>query len=389
LAQISGLYVHVPFCFHKCHYCDFYSIVDSQDRQAAFVDRLIGELTAASQHFGQPLQTIFVGGGTPTLLRVELWKRLLAAIHESVQLERDYEWTVEANPETLTSELVDVLIAGGVNRFSIGCQSFNSVHLKTLERWHDPRNVHRSVEILRVAGVSNFNLDLIFGIPGQSLDEWQADLDNALSLAPSHLSCYSLMYEPNTPLTQKLKAGQIQRIDEDVEAAMYEATVDRLGQAGFEHYEVSNWARVETVSNSDGASQMQNFRCRHNLLYWTNANWWPLGPGAAGHVNGLRWKNVPRLQEYLDLGPLPNIADVERLDADGRVGEELMLGLRLMNGLPISRIESLLQIGTRGASRQEAIHRHVDAGLLQIADDHLRLTRRGLLLADGILADLI
>jgi oxygen-independent coproporphyrinogen-3 oxidase len=203
LAQISGLYVHVPFCFHKCHYCDFYSIVDSQDRQAAFVDRLIGELTAASQHFGQPLQTIFVGGGTPTLLRVELWKRLLAAIHESVQLERDYEWTVEANPETLTSELVDVLIAGGVNRFSIGCQSFNPVHLKTLERWHDPRNVHRSVEILRVAGVSNFNLDLIFGIPGQSLDEWQADLDNALSLAPSHLSCYSLMYEPNTPLTDR------------------------------------------------------------------------------------------------------------------------------------------------------------------------------------------
>ena len=384
---VRGAYVHVPFCFHKCHYCDFYSIVDSRDRQPAFVDRLIAEFQAASGYVNRPLETIFVGGGTPTLLKPELWAILLQAINR--WLPRDPagtgEFTVEANPETVTDELAAILRSGGVNRVSIGCQSFNPKHLKTLERWHDPKNVHRTAAILRSAGIENFNLDLIFAIPGQTLDEWLADLDEALSLNPSHMSCYGLVYEPNTPLTVKMKAGQIQPADQDLEAEMYEATIERLAAAGFEHYEISNWARLGTP-NSNGVDSL---RCAHNLLYWTNANWWPFGPGAAGHMNGLRWKNVPRLGEYLEHGPLPPIIDAERVDEDSRIGEAFMLGLRLIDGIGLERVEELLTAGERGAARRATIDRHMWAGLLDERDDHLRLSGRGLLLADTVLSELM
>jgi oxygen-independent coproporphyrinogen-3 oxidase len=381
-SAIPGLYIHVPFCFHKCHYCDFYSIVDSRDRQDVFVDRLLAELAAVAPYLTGPVETIFIGGGTPTLLSVKLWQRLIAAIHQHVPRASMCEWTVEANPETVTSELATVLAAGGVNRISIGCQSFNPAHLQTLERWHDPSNVHRSVEILRAAGIDNINLDLIFAIPGQTLDEWLADLDEALSLRPTHLSCYGLMYEPNTPLAQKLKRGLITRADEDLEAAMYESAIERLAAAGFEHYEISNWAR------SKGRAR-PGLRCRHNMLYWSNANWWPLGPSAAGHFDGLRWKNIPRLQEYLDHGPLPHIVDAERLDDDGRIGEQLMLGLRLIEGIPRNVLDHLLATGRRAEERSAVLTNRLRDGLLEQVDGHVRLTRRGLLLCDGLLADLI
>lgn len=379
-SAVRGAYLHVPFCFHKCHYCDFYSIVDNRDRQAAFTDRLSAEIEAAGEYFNQPVETIFAGGGTPTLLEVHHWERLLPVIQRRLGPASGGEFTVEANPETVTAELAGVLVSGGVNRISIGCQTFNPRHLKTLERWHDPANVHRSVEILRSAGIGNFNLDLIFAIPGQTLDEWLADLEEALSVEPSHISCYSLMYEPNTPLTVKMKAGAIERVDPDIEAAMYEATIDRLAVAGFEHYEISNWARKEAPSSR---------RCRHNMLYWTNANWWPLGPSASGHVNGLRWKNVPRLGEYLDHGPLPPITDVERIDEDGRIGEEFMLGLRIIDGIEVDLVERLLSRGERADSRRCALAHYEDAGLLWRTGDRLHLTRRGLLVADTVLADLI
>jgi len=372
---IRGAYLHVPFCFHKCHYCDFYSIVDRHDRQEAFARRLAAELAAAKPWITQPLETIFIGGGTPTLLRADLWRDvLLPAIHANLPLLHDAEFTVEANPETVTAELAAVLVHGGVNRISIGAQSFNPTHLKTLERWHDPANVARSTSILRDAGIENLNLDLIFAIPGQSLDDWQSDLDAALAVGPTHLSCYGLTYEPNTPMTAKLRAGRFARADEPLEADMFEAAIDRLAAAGFEHYEVSNWAMV-------------GMQCRHNLLYWNNANWWPFGPSASGHVNGVRWKNVPRLGEYLDHGPWPRIVDAEQLDAAARVGEILMLRLRLRKGLDASELNELLRNDVAG--RAMAIQRHLDQGLLERADGHVRLTAAGLMLADTVLGDLI
>jgi oxygen-independent coproporphyrinogen-3 oxidase len=378
----KGVYVHVPFCMHKCHYCDFYSVVDTRGRQPAFAARLIEEIEASAPWLPRAVETVFVGGGTPTLLAAELWAGILAALTDRLAGRPQggggpaVEFTVEANPETVTEPLLAVLVGGGVNRISLGAQSFHLKHLEMLERRHDPAAVARSVGLARAAGIDNISLDLIFGIPGQSLDEWLGDLEAALALEPAHLSCYGLTYEPNTPLAARLRAGGITRVDEDLEAAMYEAAIDRLAGAGFEHYEISNWARPGR-------------RCRHNLLYWNNEQWWPLGPGAAGHVAGWRWANVPQLGDYLAGGVLPPITGVERLDDDGRVGEVLMMGLRLVEGLPLGRVESLLATGTRGPVREEAIEGHVGAALLHRSGDRLRFTRRGLLLADRVLADLI
>ena len=269
-----------------------------------------------------------------------------------------------------------VLVDGGVNRLSLGAQSFQPKQLEALERWHDPANVERSVKLARAAGIWNINLDLIFAIPGQSLNAWLADLDTAVALEPTHLSCYNLTYEPNTPMTAKMRSGGIQPVENEVEAQMYEATIERLAEAGFEHYEISNWARP-------------GYRCRHNLMYWENENWWPLGPSAAGHIAGTRWRNVPRLDAYLAKGSWPPICDVEQLDADGRVGEELMLRLRLIDGVALHRLDELLAIGQRGPQRMAAIAQHVNAGLLQRTSDRLKLTKRGLLLGDLVIADLL
>ncbi len=371
-----GLYLHVPFCFHKCHYCDFYSLVDDRGRQPAFARRLIGEMQASRPWLTGELETVFAGGGTPTLLEADLWRELLQAMGRSLRFSPGFEFTVEANPETLTAPLLDVLTSGGVNRMSIGAQSFDPRHLKTLERWHEPPSVARSVRLARAAGIGNLNLDLIFAIPGQTLEEWLTDLEAALALEPDHLSCYGLTYEPGTPLAAKLRAGAIRRVDEEIEAAMYEATAERLERAGFVRYEISNWARPGRA-------------CRHNLIYWENESWWALGPGASGHVAGVRWKNAPRLDDYLAAAALPRVVDVERLDEDGRAGEAFMLGLRLIEGLSLARVESLLALGRRGAERSRAIDRHVHGGLLERAGGRLRLSRRGLLLADQVVADLL
>lgn len=368
----ASVYVHVPFCVHKCHYCDFYSIVDNQNRQAAFVDRLVREMQASRRFFLVPIRTIFVGGGTPTLLEPALWRTLGKAMNECLPLAPDGEFTVEANPETVTPELAEALVSVGVSRVSIGAQSFDARHLQMLERRHDPRNVQRSIEIFRSAGVKNINVDLIFAIPGQTLSEWERDLQHVIALQPSHISCYGLTYEPGTAMTQRLKLGQFARADDALEAEMYELAIDRLAAAGFEHYEISNWA-------------MPSRRCRHNLAYWMNQNWWALGPSASGHVNGLRWKNVPRISDYLaGVDAFPPVIDVERVDADARAGEALMLRLRLLDGVPRDVLAQLLN-----DERRAAVERHTAAGLLEWHNDALRLTRRGLLLADTVLSDLV
>ena len=376
IAKVRGAYVHVPFCFHKCHYCDFYSVVDTRGRQEAFVDRLVEELEVCSRYLHAPLDTVFVGGGTPTLLSVDQWRRLLDVMRRCLPLQAGSEFTVEANPETVTEELAATLAGGGVNRISIGSQSFHAAHLKTLERWHDPSNVDRAVRIFRAAGIENINLDLIFAIPGQSLNDWAGDLNRALSLEPTHLSCYGLTYEPDTLMSARLSAGEIQRADEDLEAEMYEVTIDALAAAGLEHYEISNWSRPGR-------------RCRHNMLYWTNGEWWPFGPSAAGHVNGVRWKNVRRLDAYLQTRPLPPIADVEQLDIARAAGEALMLGLRLIDGLPMAAAHDLIRQTADATGRLEAIDQAISRRLLDSTDQQLRLTRAGLLLADDIIAQLI
>lgn len=368
---IEGAYFHIPFCFHKCHYCDFYSLVDTRDRQEAFTQRMLVELQSLGQIFQPRPRTIFVGGGTPTLLKPELWVKLLAELHRGFDLSRLEELTVEANPETVTPQLMSVLAEGGVNRVSIGSQSFNTDHLKTLERWHDPQTVGRAVDMARHAGIRNVNLDLIFAIPGQTLQQWLEDLRKALALEPQHLSCYSLTYEPNTPMTQKLKMGLVKRTDNALEEEMYAATIEHLTQAGYEHYEVSNFAKP-------------GHRCRHNLLYWRNSSWLAIGPSAAGHLNGVRWKNMPHLGRYLaSTGGCP-VQDVEQLDAVASVGEQLMLGFRLLEGVENAWLDSV----TTDRHRQ-ILAGYVSDGLMLRTPTHTRLSPKGLMWADSLLAELL
>jgi oxygen-independent coproporphyrinogen-3 oxidase len=407
---VRSLYIHVPFCFHKCHYCDFYSIVDTRDRQDVFVARLERELEAlAPWASGAALETIFVGGGTPSLLAPSLWERLLASLGRRFDLSRmglggGGEFTVECNPETVTAELMGALVAGGVNRVSIGAQSFDPRHLKTLERWHNPENVGRALETARTAGIRRQNVDLIFGIPGQTLEEWASDLDRALALGTTHLSCYNLTYEPNTAMTARLKRGEFAPADEDVEVEMYAHTLDRLRAAGIDRYEVSNYARPGQEA-------------RHNLAYWRQEQWLAAGPAASAHVGGHRWKNVPRLDDYLsfdDEGFAP-MMDHEAPDARRALAERIMTGLRLAEGLDSAEVMSraaglgATARGVRAAQRcgdtthrgaddgeqwhpdrlLSRVRRHIDGGHMIDSAGRWRLTDAGFLLADGIAADLM
>ncbi|MDP6541654.1 MAG: radical SAM family heme chaperone HemW [Phycisphaerales bacterium] len=374
-SEVSGAYIHVPFCFHKCHYCDFYSIIGVKDSQADFVDALEQEFKAVGPYINAPLSSIFIGGGTPTLLEGKLLTKMLRSIALNFPTTQEIEWTIEANPETITPDIARRLVDGGVNRVSIGAQSFDEDCLKALERWHTPESVGQSVEVLREAGIKNINLDLIFAIPNQTIEIVHEDLRKATELEVEHISSYALSFEPNTPLTVRQQRGDVKKIDEDLEAKMFEATMEMLTSQGFEHYEISNYAKPDK-------------ECKHNLLYWNNGNWWPFGPAAAGYVNGLRWRNVPRFSQYAKHDGLPLIEEVEFLSPSGQAGESLMLGLRLKRGIHRKRISKILSVDG-GLWRVEVLEKHIESRLIHWKDDHLCLTKRGLMLADPVIGDLL
>jgi oxygen-independent coproporphyrinogen-3 oxidase len=375
-ARYRGLYIHVPFCAHKCHYCDFYSFVDTESRAEAYVARLEAEMSAATEFVTADLETVFVGGGTPTLLRAELLQRMLVTLRSRLPLRSDAEFTVEANPETVTEAVARALVASGVTRVSLGAQSFDPALLTTLERRHDPASVARAVGTLQDAGIGSINLDLIYGIPNGTLEQWERDLARTIALNPDHISAYGLVYEPNTPLTARLRTGKIVRVAEEVEAAQCAYACQRLADAGYARYEISNWAKPGQ-------------QCRHNLLYWQNADWWALGPSGSAHASGVRWKNVPRLTDWLEAGPFSPVVDVEVLDDDTRAGEAFMLGLRLVDGLAVAIVEELIAIGARGEARRRAISAFERDGLLIRSNERLRLSERGLMIADTVLCELV
>ena len=376
--RARGLYVHVPFCFHKCHYCDFYSFVDREGRSGDYLAQLERDVDWTLARVEGEIDTVFVGGGTPTLLTADELRAFTAQVRR-FPLAAGFEWTVEANPETIDLEKARVLAAAGVNRVSIGAQSFDPRHLKTLERWHDPANVARAAGFLREAGITNFNIDLIFGIPGQTLAEWREDLARALAIGPEHLSCYGLTYEQNTAMTKRLERGEFEPCDDALEAEMYEATVDTLAAAGFARYEVSNYARAGR-------------ECRHNLVYWRNEPWWAIGPSASGFVAGHRYKVVPRLGDWLaraagdDAGQ--PVVDHEAPDEARHASEALMIGLRLAEGIGAELERRAVEIQP---ARAAVIAKAIADGLLErdAAAGRLRFTRRGMLLANEVLTELV
>lgn len=378
-AEAPGLYVHIPFCFHKCHYCDFYSITrQTPERMTQFVDLILSE---AGQWTRSPVEvrprTVFFGGGTPSLLPLEPMRRMIRGLRERFDFSRLDEWTVEANPATVSLEYCRMLREEGVDRLSFGAQSFNLTELKLLERHHDPQDVPKSVEIARKAGFSRMNVDLIYAIPGQDLASWRTSLEAAITLETPHISCYGLTYESNTAMAVRKRLGQFQAAEDSVELEMMRYTRGRLGEVGLNAYEISNYAR-------DGEA------CRHNLLYWTGGNYIGLGPAAASHVEGWRWKNRPHLGEWeraVAAGQLP-AADLEKLSDAQRQGEWVMLRLRLSMGIDFDEFAARWGCDARSVYRDE-LHRLSKLGLLEVGERRFGLSDAGLAVADALASEFL
>jgi oxygen-independent coproporphyrinogen-3 oxidase len=380
-ADIEALYVHVPFCFHKCHYCDFYSITRQTPlRMEQFVDRVLAEAAMwAKSHLAPHLrpQTVFFGGGTPSLLPLEQMQRLIGGLRERLELSTVSEWTVEANPATVGHEYCQMLRSSGVDRLSFGAQSFSPAELAILERHHDPADVERSIATARTAGFDRLNVDLIFAIPGQTMESWSRSLEAAIALGTSHISCYALTYEPNTPIAVRRRLGDVRAVDEDLELEMLHVTRERLRATGIPPYEVSNFA---TPSQE----------CRHNLNYWLGGNYIGLGPSAASHVSGWRWRNRPHLGEWetaIDDGTLP-ACEAEALTPERRAGEMAMLMLRLERGIRFDYFAARTGMDVR-TTFADAVERLTKPELIEVTEESLRLTRAGLNVADAVAAEFL
>ena len=379
---IPALYVHVPFCFHKCHYCDFYSITrQTPERMERFVDRILAEADFwTDARRGPTIQptTIFFGGGTPSLLPAAAMQRLIVGLRKRFNLSVTTEWTVEINPATAELEYCRMLRETGVDRLSFGGSKFSTNRAGALlERHHDPTDVPRSLEIARSAGFKRLNLDLIFALPNQTLSDWSHSLESAISLGSTHLSCYALTYEPNTAMAVRLRLGHFSAAGEAIELEMLHHTRDRLRSLGMPPYEVSNFAAPGQ-------------ECRHNLNYWTGGDYLALGPSGASHVQGVRWKNRPHLGEWenaIDAGDLPAV-EVESLTPRQRAGELAMLMLRLENGLNFGDFTARLGIDARELF-VEQIDKLLRLKMLEISPTALRLTPTGLNVADAVAAEFL
>jgi oxygen-independent coproporphyrinogen-3 oxidase len=369
-------YVHVPFCVHHCGYCDF-AIATGQDHQIElYLDALAAELTTLGQP--QPVRTLFLGGGTPTHLSAAQLERLLSTLQRWLPFDPDCEpeFSIECNPDTLTADKIDVLADHGVTRVSLGAQSFHADLLRTLERAHDCDEIDRAVERVR-RRIDHVSLDLIFGVPGQSLAQWRTDLKRALALAPDHLSTYGLTYEKGTPLWKMRQRDQIRPLDEEAELAMYAQAIDTLQESGFEHYEISNFARPGQ-------------RCRHNETYWANEAYFGFGMGAARYVLGRRELNTRDLHRFIRqaLSGESVTWQSEKLAPEERARETMAVQLRRCEG--IDRNAFRTQTGyALDAVAGEALARHVEQGFLADDGRGVRLTRQGKYVADAVIERLL
>jgi oxygen-independent coproporphyrinogen-3 oxidase len=361
------LYVHLPFCAHRCGYCDFVTVVGRRGQHAAYVDALLRELELEKPLLANRLETVFLGGGTPTFTDLPGLVRLLETLPPAE------EFSVEANPETVTPEAARALRAAGVTRVSLGAQTFRPELLRVLERVAGPDDVRHAVHHLRDAGFDNISLDLVYGIPGQSASDLEADLGDALALVPEHLSCYELEAKPGTRFTHTWGAELARQADamEDY----FERVVARLTGAGYRWYETANFCRVDESG--------RDLRARHNLAYWLGRDYLGLGIGAVTTIENRRWRNTPRLGRYLDAlvaGRAPE-REVEPLDGDVRARERVMLGLRLDEPLPLR--------GLRHAIDASGLARAEQLGLAESSDDAIALTQRGRFLGGAVTADLV
>ncbi|GAA1210910.1 coproporphyrinogen III oxidase [Microbacterium maritypicum] len=372
-------YLHIPFCTVRCGYCDFNTYTSTELRgakQEDYASTLISEIALARRVLGdagalRPMDTVFFGGGTPTLLPAGDLARMLEAVTGAFGLADGAEVTVEANPDTVTPEVARTLARAGVTRMSVGMQSAVPHVLAALDRTHRPENVRTAVAAAKDAGLA-VSVDLIYGAPGESLSDWEASLDAALVLEPDHISAYALIIEDGTKLARQIRRGEVPTPDDDLQADMYELADARLADGGFDWYEVSNWARTP------------DRRSRHNLAYWRGSDWWGFGPGAHSHVAGLRWWNVKHPAAYaqrLAAAESP-AAGTERPDDESRTLERILLLSRIREGIAVDDVPS--------ANRSRVAGLMADGLIDPVAalQGRIRLTLRGRLLADAVVREL-
>ncbi|HEX6961661.1 MAG TPA: radical SAM family heme chaperone HemW [Lacipirellula sp.] len=373
-ASPRSAYIHVPFCLYRCGYCDFAIITGRDDLVDSYLQAIRTELSRLQRP--RPVETLYFGGGTPTYLEAAQLAELCDVVLQWHPLPPGHEWTVEANPESLTADRVEALATRGVTRLSLGAQSLDDAKLKTLDRQHCRDDVLRSMQMARDAGMQ-VSIDLIFAAPGEILELWRRDLRDAISLEPDHISTYGLTWETGTAFTRRRNQGELRPLDEELERAMYAEAIDALVAAGFEHYEVSNFARPGR-------------RSRHNEVYWAGKEYFAAGPGAARYVDGVRETNHRSTTTYLKrvlAGESP-VADREELSDEQRARELLVLGLR--------RIEGVDRAAFKEATDYEldelvgsTIARFVNMELLSDDGSRVKLTREGLYVSDALWPDLL
>jgi oxygen-independent coproporphyrinogen-3 oxidase len=372
-----ALYLHVPFCVRKCAYCDFNSGPASAEARETYVETLCHEI-AQSRWKHSRARTVFFGGGTPSELTTAQLSRVVATLRREFMLDADAEWTIEVNPGTVTEHSLGEMRSMGFNRISMGVQSFHDHHLRSLGRIHTADEARQVFRQAAAAGFESRNLDLIFGLPDQTIEEWCSDLDEAIALRPEHISLYGLIIEEKTEFGRRHAQGLLPLPDEDTVADMYELTLDRLCAAGYGQYEISNFA-------------LPGHACRHNIVYWRNEPYLGFGISAASYMDGVRWSNTASTRFYRDRVTRRESAAEpgERLEGRVAVGEALMLALRMNAGADLEELSERYGRDVPELFSNE-IHRFIELGLLEQGHEgRLRLTRRGLLLSNVVFEELV
>jgi oxygen-independent coproporphyrinogen-3 oxidase len=362
-------YLHVPFCYQRCGYCNFTLLAGRDDLHSRFVDAILTELSWLGQP--QPVQTIFLGGGTPSILQLSLMQRLLDGITRWLPIHGVQEWSIEANPCDITLDNLKLWKSFGVNRVSIGGQSFQERKLKVLERDHTSEELHAALELAREV-MPRVSLDLIFAAPGETLREWEQDLERCLECGIGHVSTYGLTFEKGARFYGELMRNKIAKVDEALELDMYNLAIDTLTSGGIEHYEISNFARAGEA-------------CRHNQAYWNSNRWWGFGPSAASYLGDMRCVNHRGTLQYLSRieSGLSAVEEFDRLSLDQQCRERFVFGMRQIQGVDWDQLQ-LEFPATTLQSIQASLTRHIEQGWIERAGRYVRLTRSGLVLSDGL-----
>lgn len=372
---MAGIYIHIPFCKSRCIYCGFYSTT-LLDLRKKYINAVCREMELRKNYIREPFSTIYLGGGTPSLLDEAELTKLFLYINNVYDVDRNAEITMECNPDDITPKFTNMLSHLPINRVSMGAQTFADSRLRLLHRRHNSDEVKHAVKLLREAGIKNISIDLMFGFPDESLSQWKEDISAALALNVEHISAYSLMYEEDTPLWKMLDTGKVKEIDEELSLTMFKELVCQLTDAGYEHYEISNFARP-------------GYRSRHNSSYWHQVPY--IGLGAAAHsfdLNSRQW-NVADLKLYIEeinSGIIP--MEREELDNDTTFNDIITTALRTSDGIDLNALET--RLGKRYRNTLiSAAGKHLEQGLLEIRHDRLRLTAEGIFISDMVMSDLM